>query len=160
MDSGRLRLSLASHFWRVSHGSESSVFPSLLAYRMLMTSYFTRAIGWARKYGLRILLDFHALPGSQNGWNHSGRGIGIVNWMYGVMGLTNARRSLEQIRSMVEFISQEGIKEVVPACVCVCVHLSSRSFSFGPPRDGRTFPVSPRGRERRTRLNPQNQFGQ
>jgi hypothetical protein len=25
--------------------------------------YFVKAIGWARKYGLRILLDFHALPG-------------------------------------------------------------------------------------------------
>lgn len=76
-------------------------------------NYFVKAIGWARKYGLRILLDFHALPGSQNGWNHSGR-AGSVNWMYGVMGLVNAQRHLEQIRSLTEFISQPGIKEVVP----------------------------------------------
>ena len=27
-----------------------------------------RAISWARKYGLRIYLDLHAVPGSQNGW--------------------------------------------------------------------------------------------
>ena len=26
------------------------------------------SIQWARKYGLRIYLDLHALPGSQNGW--------------------------------------------------------------------------------------------
>ena len=77
-------------------------------------TYFTKAIGWARKYGLRILLDFHALPGSQNGWNHSGKS-GPVNWMYGVMGIANAQRSLEYIRSMVEYISQPGIIEVVPA---------------------------------------------
>ena len=76
-------------------------------------NYFVKAIGWARKYGLRILLDFHALPGSQNGWNHSGRG-GSINWMYGPMGIANAQRSLEHIRSMVEYISQPGIKEVVP----------------------------------------------
>lgn len=55
--------------------------------------------------------------GSQNGWNHSGRGIGIVNWMYGVMGITNAQRSLEILRTMVEYISQDGIKQVVPVYV-------------------------------------------
>ena len=76
-------------------------------------SYFNKAIGWSRKYGLRILLDFHGLPGSQNGWNHSGKG-GMVNWMYGVMGLTNAQRSLAQLRSMSQYLSQPGIKEVVP----------------------------------------------
>lgn len=27
--------------------------------------YFVRALGWARKYGLRVLLDLHALEGSQ-----------------------------------------------------------------------------------------------
>ncbi|WRT68809.1 uncharacterized protein IL334_005789 [Kwoniella shivajii] len=76
-------------------------------------TYFVKAIGWARKYGIRIFVDFHALPGSQNGWNHSGKS-GSVNWLYGVMGIVNAQRSLETIRSITEFISQDGIKEVVP----------------------------------------------
>jgi hypothetical protein len=26
------------------------------------------SVAWARKYGLRIYLDLHALPGSQNSW--------------------------------------------------------------------------------------------
>jgi hypothetical protein len=26
-------------------------------------TYFLKAISWGRKYGIRILLDFHALPG-------------------------------------------------------------------------------------------------
>jgi glucan 1,3-beta-glucosidase len=56
------------------------------------------------------------LAGSQNGWNHSGKS-GVVNWMYGVMGIANAERHLEQIRSLTEFISQDGIKQVVPMCV-------------------------------------------
>lgn len=34
-------------------------------------SYFLKAIEWARKYGIRIKLDMHALPGSQNGWGAS-----------------------------------------------------------------------------------------
>ncbi|KAI9618550.1 hypothetical protein H4Q26_012371 [Puccinia striiformis f. sp. tritici PST-130] len=38
-----------------------------------LIQYFLKAITWARKYGLRIILDLHAGPGSQNGWNHSGK---------------------------------------------------------------------------------------
>lgn len=51
--------------------------------------------------------------GSQNSWNHSGKS-GSVNWMYGVMGIANAQRSLETLRSIVEYISQDGVKQVVP----------------------------------------------
>nr|XP_031862199.1 uncharacterized protein CI109_002161 [Kwoniella shandongensis]KAA5529271.1 hypothetical protein CI109_002161 [Kwoniella shandongensis] len=76
-------------------------------------TYFLKAVTWGRKYGIRILIDFHALPGSQNGWNHSGK-AGTVNWMYGVMGIANAERSLETIRSITEFISQDGIRQGVP----------------------------------------------
>ena len=47
--------------------------------------YLLRAIEWARKYGLRINLDLHAVPGSQNGWNHSGR-QGSIGWLNGTDG--------------------------------------------------------------------------
>jgi hypothetical protein len=30
-------------------------------------TYILRALGWARKYGLRVYLDLHTVPGSQNG---------------------------------------------------------------------------------------------
>jgi glucan 1,3-beta-glucosidase len=74
--------------------------------------YFTRALGWARKYGIRVLLDIHALPGSQNKWNHA-MSSGPVNWLYGVMGLANAQRSLEVVRTLTEFASQEEYKDVI-----------------------------------------------
>ena len=41
----------------------------------------------------------------------------MVNWMYGVMGLVNGQRSLENIRTLTEYISQPGINEVVPMYV-------------------------------------------
>ena len=75
-------------------------------------SYFLKAIQWARKYGIRINLDLHALPGSQNGWNHSGR-LGTINVLNGPMGLANAQRSLDYIRILAEFISQDEYKDVV-----------------------------------------------
>jgi glucan 1,3-beta-glucosidase len=75
--------------------------------------YFLKAIKWARKYGLRINLDFHALPGSQNGWNHSGK-LGQVNFLNGAMGFANAQRGLDYIRILAEFISQPEYRNVVP----------------------------------------------
>ncbi|EFP85703.2 uncharacterized protein PGTG_11032 [Puccinia graminis f. sp. tritici CRL 75-36-700-3] len=75
--------------------------------------YFFRAIVWARKYGLRINLDLHAVPGSQNGWNHSGR-LGTIGFLSGAMGIANAQRTLNYIRTLTEFISQPEFKNVVP----------------------------------------------
>ncbi|TFK71261.1 glycoside hydrolase family 5 protein [Pluteus cervinus] len=76
-------------------------------------TYFLKAIQWGRKYGIRIYLDLHALPGSQNGWNHSGKS-GTVNFMNGVMGIANAQRTLTYLRIIAEFISQEQYQDVVP----------------------------------------------
>ncbi|PAV23602.1 glycoside hydrolase family 5 [Pyrrhoderma noxium] len=75
-------------------------------------TYFLKAIEWARKYGIRINLDLHALPGSQNGWNHSGK-LGTINMLNGPMGYANAQRSLDYIRVIAEFISQPEYRDVV-----------------------------------------------
>lgn len=77
-------------------------------------------------------MSIDALPGSQNGWNHSvsifhpfldrlflppsfiqGR-LGTINVLNGVMGLANAERSLSYIRVLAEFISQPQYKDVIP----------------------------------------------
>ena len=71
-----------------------------------------KGIKWARKYGLRINLDFHAVPGSQNGWNHSGR-YGVIGFLNGPMGYANAQRTLDYIRIIAEFISQPQYRDVV-----------------------------------------------
>ncbi|SGY89872.1 BQ5605_C039g11774 [Microbotryum silenes-dioicae] len=76
-------------------------------------TYFLKAIAWARKYGIRINLDLHAVPGSQNGYNHSGK-QGSINFLNGVMGIANAQRTLDYIRTLTEFISQPQYKNVVP----------------------------------------------
>jgi len=74
--------------------------------------YFLKALAWARKYGLRIELDLHAVPGSQNGQNHSGR-IGSVGFLNGVMGVTNGQRAISYIQTLVQFISQPEYQNVV-----------------------------------------------
>ncbi|KZP01260.1 glycoside hydrolase family 5 protein [Calocera viscosa TUFC12733] len=74
--------------------------------------YFLKAIQWARKYGLRINMDLHTIPGSQNGWNHSGK-LGPINFLFGVMGIANAQRTLAYLRTLTEFVSQPEYKNVV-----------------------------------------------
>ncbi|QRW00896.1 Cellulase (glycosyl hydrolase family 5 protein) [Ceratobasidium sp. AG-Ba] len=94
-------------FWAIE------VYPGEPFLEGVVWKYFLKAIAWARKYGLRIKLDFHTMPGSQNGYNHSGK-LGSVNWLNGAMGIANAQRSLNHIRIFTEFISQPQYKDVVP----------------------------------------------
>ncbi|KGQ04923.1 putative glucan 1,3-beta-glucosidase D [Beauveria bassiana D1-5] len=74
--------------------------------------YLLRGIEWARKYGLRINLDVHGLPGSQNGWNHSGR-WGAIGWLNGTDGDTNAQRSLDVHDRLSKFFSQDRYKNII-----------------------------------------------
>lgn len=41
--------------------------------------YVDRLFDWAQKYGIKVILDLHSLPGFQNKGDHSGR-IGICQW--------------------------------------------------------------------------------
>ncbi|KAI0359285.1 glycoside hydrolase [Trametes cingulata] len=75
--------------------------------------YVLRLLGWARKYGLRVNLDLHTIPGSQNGFNHSGKS-GAINWMNGPMGLANAQRSLYYQRVIAEFVAQPQWRDLIP----------------------------------------------
>lgn len=74
--------------------------------------YLLRSIEYARKYGLRVNLDLHALPGSQNGWNHSGR-QGNIGWLNGDDGALNGQRSLDLHTQLSKFFSQPRYKNVI-----------------------------------------------
>jgi glucan 1,3-beta-glucosidase len=74
--------------------------------------YLLRGIEWARKYGLRISLDVHGLPGSQNGWNHSGR-QGAIGWLNGTDGSLNAQRSLDIHDQLSKFFAQDRYKNII-----------------------------------------------
>ena len=74
--------------------------------------YLLRGLEWARKYGIRVNLDLHALPGSQNGWNHSGR-QGTIGWLNGTDGTLNAQRSLDIHRQLSAFFAQPRYANLV-----------------------------------------------
>ena len=61
--------------------------------------YLYRAIGWARETGLKIIIDLHGAPGSQNGFDNSGQ-RGDARWAYN-------QGSVDQTKQIVESISRE-----------------------------------------------------
>ncbi|TCD64393.1 hypothetical protein EIP91_004141 [Steccherinum ochraceum] len=106
-------------FWAISSwdnvGNDASGNPVSEPYATgLCWKYVLRIFKWARKYGLRVELDLHTAPGSQNGYNHSGKS-GQINFLAGPMGVANAQRMLDYIRVFTEFISQPEYTHVVPA---------------------------------------------
>lgn len=48
-------------------------------YLMGADAYLEKAIGWCRSHGIKVLVDCHGSPGSQNGFDNSGRS-GNVAW--------------------------------------------------------------------------------
>ncbi|GAA5863875.1 hypothetical protein JCM8547_006091, partial [Rhodosporidiobolus lusitaniae] len=72
-----------------------------------------RALLYSRKYGLRLNFDLHSVPGSQNGWNHSGR-LGYINVLHGPMGYANAQRALDYVREVAGFLAREEVRHIIP----------------------------------------------
>lgn len=79
----------------------------------LSWEYLLKGIQWARKYGLRVMVELHTAPGSQNGWNHSGR-YGTVGWLNGTNGDANGNRTLAIVKNMTQFFSQPEWRNVMP----------------------------------------------
>lgn len=74
--------------------------------------YLLRAIEWCRENGLRVNLDLHAVPGSQNGWTHSGH-LGSIDWISGPNGALNAQRSLDIHSQLATFFAQPRYHNII-----------------------------------------------
>ncbi|KAI6716346.1 glucan 1:3-beta-glucosidase I/II [Diplocarpon mali] len=83
--------------------------------------YVERAIGWARKSGMKVLVDLHGLPGSQNGKDNSGKG-GETDWQKPA----NLERSISVLRTMAR---KYGAMEY--ADVVVGLQLINEVISYG-----------------------------
>ncbi|KAJ9115610.1 hypothetical protein QFC20_000935 [Naganishia adeliensis] len=61
--------------------------------------YLYRAINWARQYGIKVIIDVHGAPGSQNGFDNSGR-RGSANW-------ADDQRNVDRTRGVVQSLASE-----------------------------------------------------
>ncbi|KAL6644193.1 hypothetical protein ACP70R_015801 [Stipagrostis hirtigluma subsp. patula] len=67
------------------------------------TEALDRAFKWAEKYMLGVIVDLHAAPGSQNGWEHSASRDGSQEW-----GTTEA--SIAQTVQVIDFLASRYAK--------------------------------------------------
>lgn len=58
--------------------------------------YVDKVFEWAYQEGLMVLLDLHTAPGSQNGWQESGR-IGKVGWHKDEKNILKSLRVIEKL---------------------------------------------------------------
>ncbi|KAF4633217.1 hypothetical protein G7Y89_g4895 [Cudoniella acicularis] len=70
--------------------------------------FLDQAIVWARNAGLKVMLDLHGAPGSQNGFDNSGR-YGPIDWQSG----DNVQNTLIAIQNLAN--RYEGDTDVVTA---------------------------------------------
>ncbi|OQN99927.1 hypothetical protein B0A48_14132 [Cryoendolithus antarcticus] len=77
-------------------------------------AYLERAIGWCRSAGLKVLVDCHGSPGSQNGFDNSGR-FGNVAWQDKAQsnGTTNMQKSISILQTMARKYGAPAYADVV-----------------------------------------------
>ncbi|OIT06001.1 PREDICTED: probable glucan 1,3-beta-glucosidase A [Nicotiana attenuata] len=61
------------------------------------------AFFWAKKYGLKVIIDLHAAPGSQNPWEHSANRDGTIEW-----GKTDD--NIQQTVAVIDFLTARYAK--------------------------------------------------
>ncbi|KAK4688993.1 glucan 1,3-beta-glucosidase, partial [Tremellales sp. Uapishka_1] len=74
-------------------------------------AYLDKAIGWARNAGLKVLIDLHGAPGSQNGYDNSGH-RGDANW---ATDSNNVLRTKNVIQTLSQKYSDPSYWQVVTA---------------------------------------------
>ncbi|GKV09289.1 hypothetical protein SLEP1_g20814 [Rubroshorea leprosula] len=63
------------------------------------------AFSWAEKYGIKVIIDLHAAPGSQNGWEHSSSRDGSQDW-----GKTDD--NIQQTVDVIDFLTARYAKSL------------------------------------------------
>ncbi|EST09324.1 Glycoside hydrolase, family 5 [Kalmanozyma brasiliensis GHG001] len=106
------------------------------------------AVGWCAKYGLKVLIDLHAAPGNQNGFDHGGR-RGVNAW---AGNATNVQRTVNILQTMSREFSQPKYASSVTALELlnepvtdrnVVLDFYQRAYEVVRYPNGRSSPPSP-----------------
>ncbi|KAG0324292.1 hypothetical protein BGZ99_001986 [Dissophora globulifera] len=96
-------------FWALGNLEDDEPYVSDLSLDFLL-----QGLKWAAMYGIRVMVELHAAPGSQNGWNHSGRG-GKIGWLDGTPeGTKNGKRTLAYLKQLWMLLQGPGMEHVSP----------------------------------------------
>ncbi|KAF5366258.1 hypothetical protein D9758_005687 [Tetrapyrgos nigripes] len=62
--------------------------------------YLQNAVAWAKKYGLKVIVDLHGAPGSQNGFDNSGQSMSYPQWQTKQSNINRTKAVLATIAKM------------------------------------------------------------
>jgi len=83
--------------------------------------YIDSAIGWARSTGLKVWIDLHGAPGSQNGFDNSGQRLAKPGWQSG----DSVAQTLSVLQTISNKYAQTQYQDVVVAIELLNEPLSS-----------------------------------
>ncbi|KAF2100995.1 putative Exo-beta-1,3-glucanase [Rhizodiscina lignyota] len=79
--------------------------------------YLDKAIGWARTTNppLKVIIDLHGAPGSQNGYDNSGERLPVsqIGWLKGGAGGPTAQRTLKILQTISSKYAKPSYQDVV-----------------------------------------------
>ncbi|CAD6887278.1 unnamed protein product [Tilletia caries] len=84
------------------------------AEKIAAVGYLNMAVGWAKKYGLKVMIDLHGVPGSQNGFDNSGQRLD-GNTVYWNANSTNAARSKAVLVKIAKLYANDAYRNTVVA---------------------------------------------
>ncbi|KAI0800625.1 exo-beta-1,3-glucanase [Fomes fomentarius] len=73
--------------------------------------YLQQAVTWARNHGLKVIVDLHGAPGSQNGFDNSGRRISSPAWHSNSTNVARTNAVLKRIASL--FVNDQDTVTVI-----------------------------------------------
>ncbi|KAH9880942.1 hypothetical protein IAQ61_001236 [Plenodomus lingam] len=71
--------------------------------------YIDAAVDWARLLGLKIVIDLHGAPGSQNGYDNSGQRLDVPTWQTG----DTVKQTLQVLKTISDKYAQPSFQDVV-----------------------------------------------
>lgn len=71
--------------------------------------YIDAAIDWSRSLGLKIVIDLHGAPGSQNGYDNSGQRMNVPQWQTG----DTIKQTLRVLKTISDQYAQTKYQDVV-----------------------------------------------
>ncbi|KAI0756357.1 exo-beta-1,3-glucanase [Daedaleopsis nitida] len=73
--------------------------------------YLQKAVTWARNHGLKVIVDLHGAPGSQNGFDNSGHRISFPQWHSNSTNVARTNSVIKQITKA--FINDQDTVSVI-----------------------------------------------
>ncbi|TFK19971.1 exo-beta-1,3-glucanase [Coprinopsis marcescibilis] len=75
--------------------------------------YMNRALVWAQKYNIKVIIDLHGAPGSQNGFDNSGQKMDYPTWHTQQSNVNRTNEVIKQIAN--RFKDSTGIVPAIAA---------------------------------------------